>query len=715
MLSLPNSFKNNPLKHAWHYKDQSGKVFGAVARYDGNGGSKDVVPFFKTNGDKFEMGGAPLPRPLFGLDTIKADERSAVYVVEGEKTAACMHELGFAAATSCGGSAQPMTANWSSLNGLRQVVLLPDNDAPGLKYCQAVAKLLSVLPQPPEIAISIIPNLPDAGDVVDWVQAHLPNWDGYGPIADSFKESLRDELLKVIEDNQKPVPADWLSRDENEWPMPINLEAQALPEWPRYCLPDSINAFAQALSASTETPSELAGLLCLSVLSAAGAGKYEVNVEGDYVEPVCLWTCISLPPASRKTAVLTAVTKPLMAWECEQRKNLEAQVRESKSDYETLQERILKKRREAASSSKEMHEDLMQEIHDIEASLKAPIKFPQLWTNDITPENLAMLMAENDERMAVLADEGGIFENIAGRYSNGTPNFDVFLQAHAGSSVRVNRASRDSIYLKKPVLTFGLTTQPDVLRSIANKPGFRGRGLLARFLYAMPQSNLGYRVLENKPIPQAARNGYESVVAAVLNHSWQMAPEGKVPHTLRLTPESQRLWKEYQRMLEVELREGGRLAHITDWAGKLPGAVIRIAALLHIASLAHDDPWKVNIHEVNIDAAISIAKFLSCHALAVFDFMGADNSLEQARIVLKWIQREKLQKFTFRDCHYAHKNIFKRAAELEDPIGVLIERNFIREVTQTKVSHRRSRFFDVSPNLIQGFCGFCPDNQGIKL
>ena len=38
-------------------------------------------------------------------------------------------------------------------------------------------------------------------------------------------------------------------------------------------------------------------------------------------------------------------------------------------------------------------------------------------TQDVTPEKLADLMAQNDERMANFSDEGGLFDIMAGRYS----------------------------------------------------------------------------------------------------------------------------------------------------------------------------------------------------------------------------------------------------------------------------------------------------------
>jgi hypothetical protein len=137
---------------------------------------------------------------------------------------------------------------------------------------------------------------------------------------------------------------------------------------------------------------------------------------------------------------------------------------------------------------------MRQDIRDLEAALPEVPKAPQAWTADVTPENLAVIMSDNNEAMALLSDEAGIFENIGGgRYSKGVPNLDVFLQGHAGSPIRVNRGSRSPILMQNPALTLGFTPQPEVVRGLTDNPGFRGRGLLARFIYTVPPCSLGFR------------------------------------------------------------------------------------------------------------------------------------------------------------------------------------------------------------------------------
>jgi len=171
------------------------------------------------------------------------------------------------------------------------------------------------------------------------------------------------------------------------------------------------------------------------------------------------------------------------------------------------------------------------------------------------------------------------------------------------------------------------------------------------------------------------------------------------PQLLKLSSEAYRDWHGFAVRVETDMRDGGKFSHISDWAGKLPGAVARIAALLHVSRHAFGAPEQHEVGLSDMQAAISMAGVLSVHALAVFDLMEADPALDGARRVLRWIARKEKSEFTFRDCHYAHKGSFKRKAELEPAIAVLIERFYIRERPAERVAHRPSTWFEVNPAL----------------
>ncbi|MBF0213605.1 MAG: DUF3987 domain-containing protein [Magnetococcales bacterium] len=706
-MNFRSKFNGKPLKFSWNYLSSDGKILGSVARYELNG-DKEIIPFFKGIGPNFKTGAAPTPHPLFGLNVIANDHiNQDVFLVEGERCAAALHSLGLVAITSQGGSKAASTSDWKPLSGRARIVMLPDNDESGSDYARDVAAILATLDAPPELVLLELPNLPPAGDVVDWLFSRLPDataWDGFGPLPETDRDRLANEFQTLVKTKTVPfLPTDNKSPVVGAWHPPVPLDAAPLPEWPGNVFPPDLQAFVDELSRSTETPPELAAMVVLSVLATATQGKFQVCVKSGYVEPLSLWCIVALPPASRKTAIFQAATAPLTDWERRKRESLLPTIQKAESNSKTAIARISKLRTMAASKHGPDLDKLNGEILELEKkSLEIP-KIPQVWSADVTPENLATLMADNHDRMAILTDEGGIFELMAGRYSNGVPNIDVFLQGHSGSPVRVNRGSRPPVFMHLPALSMGLTVQPDVIRGLCAKPGFRGRGLLGRFLYALPVSNIGHRNGDAPPMPNEIKTRYAEIITALLDIPTPTGPDDGRPvaHILTMTDDALTKWQHFWGIVEKKMKDGGEFAAITDWAGKLSGAVARLAGCLHVSEHAMGRPWDHPITFATMAAAVRLGDTLAVHALAAFDLMGADPAIEDARIVLRWLKREGQSQFTFRDCHYAHKSRFRRTEELEPALAVLTERHFIRQVAQReKVSHRPSRTYDVNPEIL---------------
>lgn len=228
-----------------------------------------------------------------------------------------------------------------------------------------------------------------------------------------------------FEDNQETYK-------EEEWQAVISLDESVLPTWPRDIFPDEIQRFVNSLSESTETPIEMASMLTLAAISATVGGKYQVRVKPDYFEPINIWTCVALLPANIKTAVQKAINKPIIEWQKEQAKNIAPLIQEAQSIHATQSEKIKEKRRHIKNVMDDEIEyaKLIKEIASLEANLPVIPIVPQVLAQDVTTERLGTLMSLNDERMAVMSDEGGIFETMGGRYSGGVPNIDLYLQGH---------------------------------------------------------------------------------------------------------------------------------------------------------------------------------------------------------------------------------------------------------------------------------------------
>jgi len=195
----------------WWYRDAAGKPQGVVARFDSDHKGKQVIPYFKPhNGHAFKAGGPAVP-VLFGLDTLKGDAAPA-FVVEGEKAVAALHSLGLVAVSSQGGANKAAGGDWAALAGVPTVYLLPDHDQPGEGYARDVARALARMEPTPAVKVVRLPDLPEKGDVVDWLQARVPGWNGFDPIPEDRRGELRADLLAVAEQGEPPS-ADWLADD----------------------------------------------------------------------------------------------------------------------------------------------------------------------------------------------------------------------------------------------------------------------------------------------------------------------------------------------------------------------------------------------------------------------------------------------------------------------------------------------------------------------
>lgn len=262
------------------------------------------------------------------------------------------------------------------------------------------------------------------------------------------KTILQDNETQSIELEQAIIPT------AIDWSEPILFEEIAPPSIPTNLLPDWLGNFAEAVSKSSQTPPEMSIMFALSVLSTCLQGKVEVSpTGGDYFEPVNIWTLTALPPSSRKSAVVKMMIEPLMQWEKEQAAKLQPLIDEQETTKVINQKRANELQVQAAKEADvDARKIITKEIATLKAASSDDVIIPQLFTGDITAEELQNLLVRQNEKMSVLADEGGIFEVMTGLYNDGKVNIDVFLQAYSGSAVRVNRGQRTVSLDRKSVV-----------------------------------------------------------------------------------------------------------------------------------------------------------------------------------------------------------------------------------------------------------------------
>ena len=328
---------------------------------------------------------------------------------------------------------------------------------------------------------------------------------------------------------------------------------------------------------------------------------------------------------------------------------------------------ILEKARKAlednVAKGKATAEDLTKKAQEI-ADFKEvqPLK---LFADDVTPEKLVSILADNHGKSAIASAEGGIFDILKGIYSKNV-NIDVFLKGHSGDTIRVDRINRTSESIHDPALTMLLAVQPEVLNGLMRNSTFTGRGLPARFLYAMPKSAMGERSFYTQPIAESVKTEYAKLIRTLLEINTK---NEQITLSSEATAVLERLYLENERRLVTDL------ADIQDWAGKYVGAVLRIAGLLHAAQFK----GFLDFTEVSGETmrnAVRIGQYFLEHAKAAYSLMGADPVNKQGEFLLSAIQKGQVREFSRRDAMRLCRRI-KTVEEMQPVLNRLCEYGYI--------------------------------------
>jgi putative DNA primase/helicase len=187
------------------YRDERGEMLYEVVRFD----PKDFRqrrpdPDFPKN-FKYSLG--DVRRVLYRLpELVAADPAEWVCVVEGEKDADRLAELGMVATTCAMGAGKWQAAYSSSLKS-RKVAIIPDADEPGRAHAEQVAR--SVAKVAAEVRVIELPRVELKEDVSDWLD---------------LRGGSLTELLGLIEDRPTWRPA------RNDPAPPIANQAAAPPD-----------------------------------------------------------------------------------------------------------------------------------------------------------------------------------------------------------------------------------------------------------------------------------------------------------------------------------------------------------------------------------------------------------------------------------------------------------------------------------------------------
>lgn len=317
------------------------------------------------------------------------------------------------------------------------------------------------------------------------------------------------------------------------------------------------------------------------------------------------------------------------------------------------------------------------------------IAFPQPLTRDATQESLADLLAKNGEWVGVFSSENDILEIVLGRYAGSLQIGGLLLDGFDSAPFQINRRGSGSTILNHPHIVICLAIQPDAVYKLLQSSAARGRGLLARILWSMPENNVGTRNTNPTPISQEVKAWWHDTVLKllalpkvtdyILNEEIVRYVGGE-PKEVQLSSGASQVFASLIEQIEPRMAPFSEYEGIQDFAGKIPGYIARIALALHfLGGRSIED--SIDAH--TMQCAEQFLPYL------IDQFKNIVCNIEQSKTsaavkrVIGWIQKYKKAKFSFRELYQNLKDKNIRFAEdLEQILFEMSEAGFISIVAE---------------------------------
>ena len=221
--SYTSSTSHNKPEGEWYYHDKQGKPLVKIARYRNAKGEKYYVQYHYTSEGKWEKGvkgyverkDIPIYRYRKIRNSIESGE--TIWIIEGEKCADRLWRMGIAATTNIGGAGKGgnkwKPSDTACLDGAKEIVLVPDQNKPGIEHMNAVHEQLLehsfsdstikwLYPYPDSDTWDNIPEKKGL-DIYDWIEDGATHKQILASIQDTKRDIVITSNRAYIKTNKK--------------------------------------------------------------------------------------------------------------------------------------------------------------------------------------------------------------------------------------------------------------------------------------------------------------------------------------------------------------------------------------------------------------------------------------------------------------------------------------------------------------------------------
>ncbi len=534
-----------------------------------------------------------------------------IYIVEGERDVDGLYSRELVATCNPMGAGK-WKPHYNETFTNRTVIVIPDNDQVGDDHAEAVAA--GVYPVAQSVKIIRLPNIPEHGDVSDFIEAG------------GTREQIND-LIAITPEWSPVVAGGWGSME------PLPAATPAVPTLPPDLLPMSLRPWLVEAANRAAVPLEFVVVSALCGLGSVIGRQVGIKPDkfDDYTNIPNLWGAIVGRPGTKKSHAISEGLRPVTRLEAEASDayendgaSREAERAILKAETSALESKI-KQAFSKAKSSTEI--DLLQlELQAlIEKRDEADVPARRFMTQDATVEKLGELLQENPNGLLVSRDElAGFLQTLERAGREGDREF--FLESWNGTgSFNVDRIGRGLVRIKSLTVTLCGSIQPGKLKryiSDAMSDGAGSDGLLQRvqlLVYpddeAFPEWNPNTEWVDTTA-KNLAFDVYKRLSNIKLPNS--VDSDSTAIPALNFTDEAQELHNEWAKELETRIRTEFADApafesHISKYRSLAPS----LALIYHLADL-QDGAVIGDVGFEVLKQALGMCDFLEAHARKIF-------------------------------------------------------------------------------------------------
>jgi hypothetical protein len=631
----------------YNYSDENGTTLFQTVRL----APKTFRQRHRVNGSDWQWNLEDVRRVLYQLPALIEGVKAGriIFIVEGEKDADRLTEEQLVATCNPMGAGKWTDDYSESLKDAKRVIVVPDNDEPGRDHAQAVAESLQRVGVE-DVRILNLPNLPEKGDVSDWLDA------GHD--------------IKAFKDLAVHAP---LVGQESNWPESLPLRRTTPPPmpFPLDALGPLLSDTAKCIADILQCPDALAGQSVLAAATLASQAHADVVIDGRRY-PLSGYFVTVAESGERKSAVDTLALQPHENYQRLLREQYNVDLASWRTEHAAW-----KKARDDSTKGKKTREAIATALREVGDEPPTPLD-PMLTTGEPTYEGLVKLLECGLPTLGVFSDEGGRF--LGGH----AMNTDNVLKTAAGLSglwdakaITRTRAGDGNSVLYGRRLSMHLMVQPNVAGLLFGDELLAGQGLLGRILAVHPRSTKGSRPYKETDVNiEPAYKAYVARMASLLQRQFSLREGSRQElelQALSLERNAKTLWIEFHNHVENEQRPDGPLASISSLASKAAEHAARLAGVLALTRNADAK----SITEDDMRCGITLADFYIAEAQRLKEEAAIDQYTRTAERTLEWA-RKRGGRFATKTLYQLGPSEVRKKAEADKVLQLLQQHGLAR-------------------------------------